>query len=97
MLLTGFPLKRARSLATLSLAAMRGLQMDLPATGERARMDAAFREMLALLTLAPRGAPKEGTQRAARKKHRSTAAAGLEHDGQKTIVGGPARTKRRRY
>jgi AcrR family transcriptional regulator len=92
----GFSPERARSLATLSLAAMRGLQLDLLATGERARIDAAFREMLALLTLASPGAPNESTRRAARKKHRSTAAAGLEQDGQKTIVGGPARAKRRR-
>jgi hypothetical protein len=91
----GFPPERARSLATLSLAAMRGLQLD--AIGERARIDAAFREILALLTLASRGAPNESTRRAARKKHRSTAATGLEQDGQRTIVGGPARAKRRRH
>jgi AcrR family transcriptional regulator len=93
----GFSPERARSLARLSLAAMRGLQLDLLATGERARIDAAFREMLALLTLASRGAPNESTRRAARKKHRSTAAAGLEQDRKKTIVGGPARAKRRRH
>jgi hypothetical protein len=33
----GFSPERARSLATLSLAAMRGLQLALLATGERAR------------------------------------------------------------
>ena len=93
----GFSPERARSLARLSLAAMRGLQLDLLATGERARIDAAFREMLALLTLASRGAPNKSTRRAARKKHRSTAAAGLEQDRKKTIVGGPARAKRRRH
>ena len=93
----GFSPERARSLATLSLAAMRGLQLDLLATGERARIDAAFREMLALLTLASRGAPNGSTRRAARKKHRSTAAAGLEQDRKKTIVGGSARAKRRRH
>jgi hypothetical protein len=93
----GFSPERARSLAAVSLAAMRGLQLDLLATGERARIDAAFREMLALLTLASRGAPNESTRRAARKKHRSTAAAGLEQDRKKTIVGGPARAKRRRH
>jgi len=87
----------ARNLATPSLAAMHGLQLDLLATGERARIDAAFRELLALLTAASRGAPNEGTRRAAKKKHRSTAAAELEQDGQRTIVGGPARAKRRRY
>jgi hypothetical protein len=55
----GFPPERAGSLATLSLAAMRGLQLDLLATGERARIDAAFREMLGLLTMASGG---EGRQ-----------------------------------
>ncbi len=93
----GFLPERARSLATLSLAAMRGLQLDLLATGERARIDAAFREMLGLLRLASRGAPNESTRRAARKKHRSTAGAGLEQTAKKTIVDGPARAKKRRY
>jgi AcrR family transcriptional regulator len=89
--------ERARSLATLSLAAMRGLQLDLLATGERARIDAAFHEMLGLLTLASRGTPNENTRRAARKKHRTTAAAGLEQTATKVIVDGPARAKKRRY
>ena len=55
----GFPPERARSLATLSLAAMRGLQLDLLASGERARIDAAFGELLRLLTLASRSAANE--------------------------------------
>jgi AcrR family transcriptional regulator len=93
----GFLPERARSLATLSLAAMRGLQLDLLATGERARIDAAFHEMLGLLTLASRGAPNANTRRAARKKHRTTAAAGLEQTATKVIVDGPARAKKRRY
>jgi AcrR family transcriptional regulator len=93
----GFLPERARSLATLSLAAIRGLQLDLLATGERARIDAAFREMLGLLRLAWRGAPNESTRRTARKKHRSPAAAGLEQTAKKAIVDGPARAKKRRY
>ena len=64
---------------------------------ERARIDAAFREMLGLLRLASRGAPNESTRRAARKKHRTTAAAGLEQTAKKAIVDGPARAKKRRY
>ncbi|HEY2525681.1 MAG TPA: TetR/AcrR family transcriptional regulator [Candidatus Binataceae bacterium] len=50
----GMPRARARRLATLSLAAMRGLQLDLLATGARSRIDSAFRELLGLLALAVR-------------------------------------------
>jgi AcrR family transcriptional regulator len=53
---TGLPRARARCLATLSLSAMRGLQLDLLASGARSRIDAAFRELLGLLTLAIREA-----------------------------------------
>jgi len=69
----GFPPERARSLATLSLAAMRGLQLDLLATGERARIDAAFREMLRLLAMASPNAPNESTRRASKKRNRKVA------------------------
>jgi AcrR family transcriptional regulator len=64
----GFPPERARGLATLSLAAMRGLQLDLLASGERPRIDAAFGELLRLLTLASRSAANEGTPPINRKK-----------------------------
>ena len=57
----GFPPERARSLATLSLAAMRGLQLDRLASGDRSRIDAAFGELLGLLTLASHRAANEGT------------------------------------
>jgi len=50
----GMPPARARRLATLSLATMRGLQLDLLASGARSRIDAAFRELLGLLVLAVR-------------------------------------------
>jgi AcrR family transcriptional regulator len=43
--------KRISPLATFILATIRGLQLDLLATGERARIDGAFREMLELLSL----------------------------------------------
>jgi AcrR family transcriptional regulator len=92
----GFLSERARSLATLSLAAMRGLQLDLLATGERARIDAAFREMLRLLALASPNAPNESIRRASKKRNRKTAVARWKQDGQTTIVGGPAKAKRRR-
>ena len=42
----------AQALATLALAAVRGLQLDLLATGQRSRTEAAFQEMLRLLSLA---------------------------------------------
>jgi AcrR family transcriptional regulator len=93
----GFSPERARALATLSLAAMRGLQLDLLATGERARIDAAFREMLRQLALASRSEPNESPRHDTTKKRRSTALTGLERDRQATIVGGPAGPKRRRY
>ena len=43
--------KRVTPLATFILATIRGLQLDLLATGEKARVDGAFREMLRLLSL----------------------------------------------
>jgi AcrR family transcriptional regulator len=48
----GLPPASARTLATLALGAIRGLHLDLLATGERRRTEAAFREMLNLLSLA---------------------------------------------
>ena len=58
----GFAPERARNLASLSLAAMRGLQLDLLASGERARIDAAVDELLRLLTMASRDGAREGTR-----------------------------------
>jgi len=43
--------ERVSPLATLILATIRGLQLDLLATGEKARIDGAFRELLRLLSL----------------------------------------------
>ena len=57
----GFAPERTGTLATLSLAAMRGLQLDLLASGERTRINAAFEELLRLLTLASRDDASEGT------------------------------------
>jgi len=50
-LLTGRGLSRAqaRAIATFVYAAMRGLQLDLLATGERRRVDAGFEELKAAL------------------------------------------------
>ena len=66
----GFAPARARSLASLSLAAMRGLQLDLLASGERARIDVAFEKLLRLLTLASRDGAGEGTRRIQKRKNR---------------------------
>ena len=60
---TGLPRARAHCLATLSLAAMRGMQLDLLATGARSRIDAAFRELLGLLALAIHEAHGAGERR----------------------------------
>ena len=43
--------ERVSPLASLILASIRGLHLDLLATGEKARVDGAFREMLGLLSL----------------------------------------------
>jgi AcrR family transcriptional regulator len=48
----GVPPAQAQTLATLALGAVRGLHLDLLATGERKRTEAAFREMLRLFSLA---------------------------------------------
>jgi hypothetical protein len=47
----GVESKRVSPLATSILATVRGLQLDLLATGEKARIDGAFRELLGLLSL----------------------------------------------
>jgi AcrR family transcriptional regulator len=53
----------AQALATFGLAAVRGLQLDLLATGERARTEAAFQEMLRLFSLAIRSGTKSNASR----------------------------------
>src|SRR5215472_8258719 len=53
----GLPPATARTLATLALGAIRGLHLDLLATGDRARTEAAFREMLRLLSLVVQSHP----------------------------------------
>jgi AcrR family transcriptional regulator len=55
--------EHAQALATLGLAAVRGLQLDLLATGQRSRAEAAFREMLRLLSLAIRSGTKSKSPR----------------------------------
>jgi AcrR family transcriptional regulator len=55
-----FARAQARSMATLALGAVRGLYLDLLATGERKRIDAAFGEMLKLLSLVVQSYPTPG-------------------------------------
>src|SRR5215472_8697755 len=53
----GVEAKRVSPLATFILATIRGLQLDLLGTGDRARIDRAFQELLHLLSL-PRPASR---------------------------------------
>ena len=53
----------AKTLATLALGAVRGLHLDLLATGERKRTEAAFREMLSLFSLLVQSRSKPGGSR----------------------------------
>jgi AcrR family transcriptional regulator len=55
--------EHAQALATWALASVRGLQLDLLATGQRSRTEAAFQEMLRLLSLAIRSGTKSNGQR----------------------------------
>jgi hypothetical protein len=55
--------EHAQALATSALAAVRGLQLDLLGTGQRSRTEAAFQEMLRLLSLAIRSGPKSNGPR----------------------------------
>jgi AcrR family transcriptional regulator len=55
--------EHAQALATFALAAVRGLQLDLLATGQRSRTEAAFQEMLRLLSLAIRSGTKSNGPR----------------------------------
>jgi AcrR family transcriptional regulator len=55
--------ERVPPLATFILATIHGLQLDLLATGERARIDGGFREMLKLLALSRPRADRETDKR----------------------------------
>jgi AcrR family transcriptional regulator len=48
----------AQTLATLALGAVRGLHLDLLATGDRKRTEAAFREMLKMFSVVVQSLPK---------------------------------------
>jgi AcrR family transcriptional regulator len=63
--------KRVTPLATFILATIRGLQLDLLATGEKPRVDAAFQEMLQLLSLPRPLATGKVGQQSTRKTKRN--------------------------
>jgi AcrR family transcriptional regulator len=52
--------ERVSPLASFLLATIRGLHLDLLATGEKARVDGAFREMLGLLSLPRQPVGRDG-------------------------------------
>jgi len=62
----GVDKKRALALATLMSATVRGLQLDVRATGERKRVESALDEFLRLLELRPK-AEAEGRRRPSAK------------------------------
>jgi AcrR family transcriptional regulator len=66
----GFSRRDARALASLSMASIRGLLMDLMTTGERARVDAAARLAEAHLEAALLGPTARQRGRAARTRRR---------------------------
>jgi hypothetical protein len=69
----GVETERVQPVATFILAAIRGLQLDMLATGEQVRVDGAFRELLRLLALQPKtliSLISESTQRSSAKNPR---------------------------
>jgi AcrR family transcriptional regulator len=58
----GVPAERVQPMATFTYAAIRGLQLDLLATGERGRVDAAFRELLRLLSQSSSSGAVDGSR-----------------------------------
>jgi AcrR family transcriptional regulator len=86
----GFPAERASTLATLSLATMRGLLLDLLARGERARVNATLEELLRLLTLASHDGASRDTGRTKKRNNQSNAPRGtLGGSGSPECIGRP--------
>jgi AcrR family transcriptional regulator len=66
---SGVEAERVSPLATFILATIRGLALDLLATGERERIDGAFREMVRLLLMRrPRAIAEVGKRSGVRKR-----------------------------
>jgi len=57
----GVPPALAKTLATLALGAVRGLHLDLLATGERRRVEGAYRELLRLIGVTIQSRPWDNT------------------------------------
>jgi AcrR family transcriptional regulator len=68
----GVPPAPAQALATLALAVVRGLHLDLLATGERKRVEAAFRELLRLLGLTAQSRARDPGQHLRRRRKGDT-------------------------
>jgi AcrR family transcriptional regulator len=66
----GLEAGRIQPVATFILAAIRGLQLDMLATGEQVRVDGAFRELLRLLALQPKTLISESPKRSSVKNPR---------------------------
>jgi AcrR family transcriptional regulator len=64
--------ERVSPLASFILASIRGLHLDLLATGEKARVDGAFREFLRLLSLPRQRVGRDGPGGSHTKKERPT-------------------------
>jgi AcrR family transcriptional regulator len=67
----GVEAERVQPVATFILATIRGLQLDVIATGEQARVDGAFRELLRLLSLRPTEQISSSDQRSSAKNRQS--------------------------
>ena len=66
----GVETQRVKPVATFILATIRGLQLDMLATGEQVRVDAAFRELVRLLALQRNTLISESPQRSTAKNPR---------------------------
>jgi AcrR family transcriptional regulator len=64
----GVPRASAQTMATLALGAIRGLHLDLLATGERKRVEAAYRELLRLIGVTIQSRPWNGAHPVRRRR-----------------------------
>jgi AcrR family transcriptional regulator len=64
----GVPRGPAQTMATLALGAVRGLHLDLLATGERKRVEAAYRELLRLIGVTIQSRPWDGAHPLRRRR-----------------------------
>ena len=64
----GVPRGPAQTMATLALGTVRGLHLDLLATGERRRVEAAYRELLRLIGVTIQSRPWDGAHSLRRRR-----------------------------